>query len=266
MPRFIHYSVSGVLLECQLHMCPKKCHPLRSAPGEPDVHPPVLCRHEVKDKCPAGAHVMSWKCHQGRPVTCSTCDDMNKALEKQAKLDIEAQEERNRRQHEYMITMTELQAKLQYQQEALKDIQEQKDRENELKRKEQEIEDVKKQIRDAESNAAKQAAMNASPQNPSQGAVHDPAPSTSITPAPPRPMFPSPARGKWENQKRAGGVQNDAIDEIMGMTGLEQVKEKILRIKGSLDTMRRQGVPIDKERINLVLLGNPGTGAMRREI
>lgn len=77
-------------------------------------------------------------------------------------------------------------------------------------------------------------------------------------------MFPSAARDRWENRKRDDGVQNDTIGKIMDMTGLEQVKEQILRIKGSLDTMHRQGVPIDKERINLVLLGNPGTGRSLR--
>lgn len=182
-------------------------------------------------------------------------------------LDMKAQEERDKAHREHDMTMMELQAKLQYQQEALNDVQAQKDRENEIKQKQKEIEDAKGKIRDAE-DAAKQAAAkaNAASQNPSQPAANGPAPSTSNAPAPPRPMFPSPAREKWENQKRVDGVTNPAIDKIMDMTGLEQVKEKILRIKGSLDTMRRQGVPIDKERNNLVLLGNPGTGETHRNI
>ncbi|KAH0828788.1 P-loop containing nucleoside triphosphate hydrolase protein [Lanmaoa asiatica] len=251
----------GMLLKCQLHACPKKCHPLRSVSGQPDIHSSMLCMHQFRDKCPVGTHTMSWKCHQGHPATCSACDRLAKRLEKQAMLDIKAQEERDKAQHEYDVKMIELQAKLQYQQEALNDIRAQKDREDEIKQKEKEIEDAKQKIRDAE-NAAKQAAAkaNASSQNPSQGAANGSAPSTANVAAPPRSMFPSPARDKWENQKRVDGVQNDAIDKIMDMTGLEQVKEQILRIKDSLDTMRRQGVPINKERLNLVLLGNPGTG------
>ncbi|KAG8221423.1 P-loop containing nucleoside triphosphate hydrolase protein [Butyriboletus roseoflavus] len=46
----------------------------------------------------------------------------------------------------------------------------------------------------------------------------------------------------------------------MDLTGLEEVKEQILRIKAKIDTMKRQGVALDKERLNLVLLGNPRTG------
>lgn len=181
-------------------------------------------------------------------------------------LDIKAQEERDKARREHDMKMIELQAKLQFQQEALGDIQAQKDREDEIKQKQKEIEDARQKIRDAE-NAAKQAAAKANEpsQKKAQGAADGPAPSTPNAAAPPRSMFPSPARDKWENQKRVDGVQNDAIDKIMDMTGLEQVKEKILRIKGSLDTMHRQGVPIDKERNNLVLLGNPGTGTTRRD-
>ena len=222
--------------------------------------------HALQDKCPAGAHTMSWKCHQGRPASCAACDRLAKRLEKQAILDMKAKEERDKAQREHDMKMIELQAKLQFQQEALNDVQAQKDREDEIKQKEKEIRDAKQKIQDAEDAAKKAAAKaTASSQNPSP-AANGPAPSASNTAAPPRAMFPSPARDKWENQKRVDGVQNDAIDKIMDMTGLEGVKEQILRIKGSLDTMHRQGVPIDKERINLVLLGNPGTGTSHRDI
>ena len=219
----------------------------------------MLCMQPLQEKCPAGAHTMSWKCHQGRPQSCSLCDRLAKRLEKQAILDMKAQDERERAQREHDVKMTELDAKLQYQQDALKDAQAQKDRENEIKKKEKEIEEMKQKLRDAENAKKKAAAAKA------KAAVQD-APSASnpsAPPPPPRPMFPSAARDKWEYQKHTEGEQNDAIDKIMDMTGLEQVKQKILQIKGNLDTMHRQGVPIDKERINLALLGNPGTGATR---
>jgi len=62
------------------------------------------------------------------------------------------------------------------------------------------------------------------------------------------------------HQKQVKGEQNDAIDGIMELTGLEDVKAQVLRIKAHIDLMKRQGVPTNKERLNLVLLGNPGTG------
>ncbi|KAI6004453.1 ATPases of the AAA+ class [Pisolithus orientalis] len=69
----------------------------------------------------------------------------------------------------------------------------------------------------------------------------------------------SAARDKWEYQKRVEGVKNDAIDKIMAMIGLEEVKEQLLCIKAKIDTLKRQEVALHEESFNLVLLENPGT-------
>ncbi|KAF9238217.1 P-loop containing nucleoside triphosphate hydrolase protein [Melanogaster broomeanus] len=228
----------GMLLPCGVHKCPKKCHPLRTAPNKPDVHLSTLCKHPFQEKCPAGIHMMSWKCHQSKPATCSQCDYQAKRLEKQAMLDIKAQEKRDTAQHEHDLKMTELHAKLQYHQEAVNDLQVAKDRENEVKQKEKDIEAAKQKVRDSEALRQKKKLAEQS----GSSAVSKPTTGT-------RRCQPTPAY-----------LPNDAIDKIMGMTGLEQVKEQVLRIKGNVDTMKRQGVPINKERLNLVLLGNPGTG------
>ena len=81
-------------------------------------------------------------------------------------------------------------------------------------------------------------------------------PSTSSSTATPT----SAAHQDWLYQKLVKGEQNSAIDGIMELTGLEDVKAQVLRIKAHIDLMKRQGVPANKERLNLVLLGNPGTG------
>lgn len=70
----------------------------------------------------------------------------------------------------------------------------------------------------------------------------------------------SAAHQDWLHQKQVNGEKNSAIDSIMELTGLEDVKAQVLRIKAHIDLMKRQGVPLNKERLNLVLLGNPGTG------
>jgi hypothetical protein len=46
------------------------------------------------------------------------------------------------------------------------------------------------------------------------------------------------------------------------MIGLENVKSQVLRIKAKVDTSIRQGTDLKKERLGLVLLGNPGTGTV----
>ena len=70
----------------------------------------------------------------------------------------------------------------------------------------------------------------------------------------------SPSKTEWQRQKDQENAQNPAIDAIMEMIGLEDVKEKILRIKAKVETAMRQNTDLKKERLGLVLLGNPGTG------
>jgi hypothetical protein len=70
----------------------------------------------------------------------------------------------------------------------------------------------------------------------------------------------SSAKDEWEHQKKHQGQQNDVLDELMGMIGLEDVKEKFLSIKGKVDTAVRQNIEMREERFGAALLGNPGTG------
>ncbi|KAF8436537.1 P-loop containing nucleoside triphosphate hydrolase protein [Boletus edulis BED1] len=266
----------GSLLSCNIHTCAKRCHPLRLGPGQPDAHKTMPCNHLFSVPCPANTHQLKWKCSQSRPETCASCEKEAKRLEKQARLDLEAQEQRDAAQRQHELDMTELESQLQFERDKVADIQSTKDRDKEKQQMRKDIEDAKKRLK----NAAKQVGLQTSaaaagtgnansapPQStpstssPSQGGGNDAsAHSQSSTSTPLRPSVPSPTRDEWERQKRVDGVQNDAIDKIMDLTGLEQVKEQILRIKAKIDTMKRQGVPLNKERLNLVLLGNPGTG------
>lgn len=70
----------------------------------------------------------------------------------------------------------------------------------------------------------------------------------------------SPSKTEWQRQKDQENAHNPAIDKIMEMIGLEEVKAQVLRIKAKVDTSIRQGTDLKKERLGLVLLGNPGTG------
>jgi DNA replication protein DnaC len=65
---------------------------------------------------------------------------------------------------------------------------------------------------------------------------------------------------EWDRQKRVDGASNASIDALMALTGLEDVKAKVLSIKNKVETVLRQGTDMKKERLGIVLLGNPGTG------
>ena len=70
----------------------------------------------------------------------------------------------------------------------------------------------------------------------------------------------SPSKTEWQRQKDQENAYNPAIDKIMEMIGLEDAKAQVLRIKAKVETSTRQGTDLRKERLGLVLLGNPGTG------
>ncbi|KAL8670572.1 MAG: hypothetical protein Q9168_004900 [Polycauliona sp. 1 TL-2023] len=72
--------------------------------------------------------------------------------------------------------------------------------------------------------------------------------------------FTSESRNDWEHQKQVENAANDAIDEIMDLVGLEDIKSQVLRIKAKIDTSKRQQSDVKKERFNAAFLGNPGTG------
>ena len=65
---------------------------------------------------------------------------------------------------------------------------------------------------------------------------------------------------EWQRQKRVENATNDAIDAIMAMIGLKEVKIRILAIKAKTDIVKRQKTDMKKERLGMVMLGNPGTG------
>ena len=58
------------------------------------------------------------------------------------------------------------------------------------------------------------------------------------------------------------GASNGPMDELMLLTGLEDVKMKMLDIKTKIETVARQGIEMKKERMGMVMLGNPGTGML----
>lgn len=70
----------------------------------------------------------------------------------------------------------------------------------------------------------------------------------------------SDAKEDWEYQKKFEGASNSALDQLMNMIGLENLKEDFLGIKTKIDTAVRQDVDMTKERFGTALLGNPGTG------
>ncbi|KAJ3507971.1 hypothetical protein NLJ89_g6009 [Agrocybe chaxingu] len=97
----------------------------------------------------------------------------------------------------------------------------------------------------------------------SPAAVPQPPPATTtavVSEKPFKDLPESKAKLEWIRQKQMEGARNDAIDAIMGMTGLEAVKEQVLAVQAKINVSLRQNTSLKQERFNVVLLGNPGTG------
>ncbi|KAK5655532.1 hypothetical protein OQA88_5463 [Cercophora sp. LCS_1] len=70
----------------------------------------------------------------------------------------------------------------------------------------------------------------------------------------------SPAEAEWARQKKELGDESEALDKLMAMVGLEEVKWEFLKVKATIEAARRRKGVLRRQDLNLVLLGNPGTG------
>ncbi|PQE08262.1 NFX1-type zinc finger-containing 1 protein [Rutstroemia sp. NJR-2017a BVV2] len=61
-------------------------------------------------------------------------------------------------------------------------------------------------------------------------------------------------------KKQRKEIADKAWEEIMAMTGLEDVKEHVRRLKAKVDNSVRQNIDLKNERFGAVFLGNSGTG------
>jgi hypothetical protein len=71
---------------------------------------------------------------------------------------------------------------------------------------------------------------------------------------------PSPTEQEWERQKRDLGEYSKALDQLMSMVGLEEVKREFLAVKATITAARQRKGILRRQDFNLVLTGNYGTG------
>ncbi|KAK5630234.1 hypothetical protein RRF57_005949 [Xylaria bambusicola] len=266
--------------------CPRSCHHRVD-------HSKMKCEKVVDVTCPKG-HVQKRRCHEKRVSKCRQCDNEEKRAEKVLERDIELQDSRLKAQVKHDMDVAELDMKVRKLREDADDRRTAQDRAQVIKQKKRDLEVAQRlasEVTNSPSDATTpktiasqlansplttdiSAKNNASANNPpppstqGQQATTAPTPPTStpVTHKPPQPaVVPIPIKKsaselEWERQKRIEGASNNAIDDLMALTGLEEVKEKFLDIKAKIETVGRQGIDMKKERMGMVMLGNPGTG------
>ena len=258
------------MLSCNQHPCPSKCHQLAD-------HSQMLCEHVTSAKCSNG-HAQQWKCHKGPPPTCIKCEREQELAEKKQQERFALQEKRDAEQRAHERKMTELEADEARERETIRYAQETKERNRALEQKRMDVKAAAEQARAATSPPA-QAPTRSEPPSSTDSSLAasvpvapladasipkpQPTPTVSTSPSTPSPAAKpkiSAAKEEWERQKSLDGAVNPPIDTIMAMTGLEDVKKQVLRIKSKVDTSTRQGTDLKGERFNIAMLGNPGTG------
>ncbi|KAI1273974.1 P-loop containing nucleoside triphosphate hydrolase protein [Xylaria sp. FL0933] len=272
----------GVTLRCGVHKCPRSCHHRTD-------HSKMRCDRIVEVKCTKG-HVQKRKCYEKQPLKCKQCDTEEKRAAKILERDMELQDRRLRAQAKHDVDIAELELQIRKIREEVEDKKIAEERAQALEQKKSDLEAAQRlatqtlqqasQKTSQTKNASGTISQASPPQHPSPqptwqstngkgnegkaqsaGTQDGKAVTTPQSPAS-KPTAPkkSASELEWERQKRVEGASNPAIDDLMALTGLEEVKEKFLDIKAKIETVARQGIDMKKERMGMAMLGNPGTG------
>ena len=251
------------MLSCNTHRCPSYCHQLSD-------HSKLECQILLDDKCSKG-HVLTWKCFERRPKDCRICVKIAAAEEKKREKDLKMKQKRDQEAEAHARRIAEIEAKLEAKRQEGLDLRLSEERAQAIRQKEKDLVSAISQAMRAKPSTP--TPQNIPSQNESSSAgggnktqtttlANDPSVVTGETthPVTMQMDFTSESRDDWQHQKQFENAANEAIDEIMDLVGLEDIKSQILRIKAKIDTSKRQHSDVKKERFNVAFLGNPGTG------
>ncbi|KAL7906401.1 P-loop containing nucleoside triphosphate hydrolase protein [Trichoderma velutinum] len=233
----------GAVLGCGKHTCERRCHRLTD-------HSQVPCTKLMKKTCERG-HNMTYLCgkeNQG----CKSCAKEDEEVRRRVQRDLDMEKKRKERQEKYQRDLQEIDDEIDHHRRVMKYEQEEEDEAKELAEKRsrlQSLRQTKARIEASKAAASKQKSTSEKEQEKSQ----QNRPSSNYA------NLDLPAQ-EWEDMKRDEGARNDALDDLMGLIGLESVKREFLSVKTSVDTKIRQGVALSDTRLSCSLLGNPGTG------
>ena len=255
------------------------------------------CTENVSSTCLVG-HKQTWKCKDGRPQNCRGCERDARLAKERQKQEIDAQKRRETEQRAHLARMDAINAEIAKEHQAQEDARLKQERSQAIKQKEDDLAALiasrtmpmvpapsvlvvqastlsTMDGRDLQTSAGRDMKtldgrdMQTSPNNILSTSPLPPlkiettnqiSSSSAITPKPFPRLTESPSKKEWLRQKNMEGASNPSIDAIMDMTGLEEVKKKVLNIKSKIDASTRQNASLKQERVNAVFLGNPGTG------
>ncbi|KAL9639722.1 MAG: hypothetical protein Q9204_000975 [Flavoplaca sp. TL-2023a] len=260
-------ELCNTMMNCNVHRCPSYCHQLSD-------HSKLECHFLLDDKCSKG-HVLTWKCHQRRPEHCPICVKIARAEEKQREKDLKLKQKQDREADAHARRLAELESELAATRREALDLKLSEDRALTIRQKEKDLASAISQAVQTKLSALtpkNNTSQDKAPPTPhntespmiksttSQNPPSAAAAETTHSPITMKMDFTSESRDDWQHQKQTENATNEAIDQIMDLVGLEDIKSQVLRIKAKIDTSKRQHSDVKKERFNAAFLGNPGTG------
>ncbi len=223
----------------------------------------MKCEFIIEYKCPNG-HRQKRKCHKSQPQICRICQAEDERRQKQLKADLELQEACDKEKARHEAEIVDLDLQIQVVREHAKGKETAKERARALEQKKQDLEAAKLHIKEPSARASPEEPINSS-----IGTMSHAPPSTDRNASTHQNLESkrkkSESEVEWERQKEIEGASNDAIDGLMRLTGLESVKKRFLDIKAKIETVARQVIDVKKERMGVIMLGNPGTGKSHRK-
>lgn len=232
---------SNAMLSCGNHKCQRRCHRVSD-------HSKVPCKENIRQSCDRG-HTTRVPCHR-KGEGCPQCIREDQQKETQMRRDLELETERKKREAKYAKELEEIQDEIASERRAIRYAGEEEDQKMMISQQRAELEQVKQTRKNTEAQRQAQKQQSCSEKQIHSAEVHiedDPA------------SYGDTAKGEWVRMKKLGDRSN-ALDALMDMIGLEDVKQEFLSIKNKVDTSLRQEVSLSSERFSCSLLGNPGTG------
>lgn len=222
------------------------------------------CDYVLHDKCEKG-HVRSWKCRSSAPDSCQKCKRNERIIQIKERKALELQEQREKAEREHLGQMAELDEKLKAQSQKLKDTQLAMERSRAIQQKKIDLAAGRSQVVNASivpsvaPESSRASLLRTPNMTQTDARLHN-----NQDSIPPSKSLggnrESLAKIEWQRQKEVENASNEAIDSMMKMVGLEDVKSQVLRIKAKIDVGLRQGANMEGERVNAIFQGNPGTG------
>ena len=248
------------------------------------------CTEHISSACIAG-HEQSWTCSNRRPKICSKCEREAKLAKERQKQEIETQKRREIEEREHLAKLDAINARIAKELQVREEARLKQERGQAIKQKENDLTaliaspaiptvppppapveqastllTLQQMLPSPSKNLAtassilSRSTVSASSDSSSPAKAKTTSQTSSAPPKPFPKLAESPSKKEWLRQKITEGATNPSIDAIMDMTGLEEVKRKVLNIKIKVDVSIRQNASLKQERFNAVLLGNPGTG------